>query len=157
MRLRDYLHINVWLLPILIVLIPVVLIVFGSSYMTTPNAFYQTTIKEGWSVKHGDFFVGSASLEEINIGNANKGDVVILSHTLPEEQVPQACLMFRTILSVVTVTVDGQEIYKYGDDYYWIEHHFLADCPYIVFSFGDTIETIFDDADPFPYNLTEED
>ncbi|WP_026526094.1 GGDEF domain-containing protein [Butyrivibrio sp. VCD2006] len=117
MRLRDYMHINVWLLPILIVLIPVILIVFGSSYMTTPNAFYQTTIKEGWSVKHGDFFVGSASLEEINIGSANKGDVVILSHTLPEEQVPQACLMFRTVLSVVTVTVDGQEIYKYGDDY----------------------------------------
>ena len=49
------------------------------------------------------------------------------------------------------------KVYKYGDDYYWIEHHFLADCPYIVFSFGDTIETIFDDADPFPYNLTEED
>ena len=117
MRLRDYLQINVWLLPILIVLIPVVLIIFGSSYMTTPNSYYMTTMKDGWSIKHGDFFAGSASLDEVNIGNAGKGDVVIFSRALPNEQVPQACLMFKTILSVVTVSVDGEVIYTYGYDY----------------------------------------
>ncbi len=48
-------------------------------------------------------------------------------------------------------------IYQYGDEYFWIEHHFTPDCPFIVFSFGDSIEDVgSDDADPFPYNLDEE-
>lgn len=117
MRLRDYMPINVWLLPILIVIIPVVLIIFGSSYMTTPNSYYMTTMKDGWSVKHGDFFVGNTALEDVNFGSAQKGDVVIFSATLPDEQIPQACLMFRTILSVVTVSIDDEVIYTYGENY----------------------------------------
>ena len=46
--------------------------------------------------------------------------------------------------------------FKFRDVFFWIEHHFQGDCPYIVFSFGDSIDSIFDDADPFPYNLEEE-
>ena len=48
------------------------------------------------------------------------------------------------------------KVFQYGDEYFWVEHHFLPECPYIVFSFGDSVDTIFEDADPFPYNLTEE-
>ena len=48
------------------------------------------------------------------------------------------------------------KIYKYGDGYFWLERHFQPDCPFIVFSFGDSVDTIFEDAEPFPYNLTEE-
>ena len=47
-------------------------------------------------------------------------------------------------------------VYKYKDEYFWVEHHFLSDCPFIVFSFGKTIEDIFEDAEPFPYNLPKE-
>ncbi len=35
-------------------------------------------------------------------------------------------------------------------------YHFVADRPFMVLSFGDTIENIFDDAEPFPYNLEED-
>ena len=48
------------------------------------------------------------------------------------------------------------KVFQYGDEYFWVEHHFLPECPFIVFSFGDSVDTIFEDADPFPYNLTEE-
>ena len=48
-------------------------------------------------------------------------------------------------------------IYQFGKEYFWIEHHFLADRPFMVFSFGDSIENVGDeDAIPFPYNLPEE-
>ena len=47
-------------------------------------------------------------------------------------------------------------VFKYGDEYFQVEHHFVADRPFMVLSFGDTIENIFDDADPFPYNLEED-
>ena len=48
------------------------------------------------------------------------------------------------------------KIYKFGEEYFWVEHHFLADRPFMIFSFGDTMESIFDDMDPFPYNLEED-
>ncbi|WP_022761090.1 MULTISPECIES: GGDEF domain-containing protein [unclassified Butyrivibrio] len=118
MRLRDYLHINVWLLPILLVVIPVILILFGSSFMTTPNTYHMTTLEDGWSVKHGNFHADDASLEDLNIGDSQKGDVVIISTSFPSGQVPSACIMFRTILSVVTVYIDDEEIYNYGKEFY---------------------------------------
>ena len=48
------------------------------------------------------------------------------------------------------------KIYKFGEEYFWVEHHYLPDRPFLVFSFGDSIETIGDDADPFPYDLDKE-
>jgi hypothetical protein len=54
------------------------------------------------------------------------------------------------------IEISDMRVFKYGDEYFWIEHHFLEDCPFMVFSFGDTIETIFDDMEPFPYNLEED-
>ena len=49
------------------------------------------------------------------------------------------------------------KIFKFKDEYFWLEDHFQPDRPFIVFSFGDSVDTIFEDAEPFPYNLTEED
>ncbi len=39
---------------------------------------------------------------------------------------------------------------------YWIDNHFLSYKPFVVFPLGDTIDSIFDDAEPFPYDLSEE-
>ena len=48
-------------------------------------------------------------------------------------------------------------IYQFDNYYFWIEHHFLSDRPFIVFSFGNSIETVGEeDAEPFPYDLPEE-
>ena len=63
---------------------------------------------------------------------------------------------FTTISGDRTIVEElKMKIFKYGDEYFWIEHHFLPDRPFIVFSFGDTNESITDDADPFPYDLDE--
>ncbi len=47
-------------------------------------------------------------------------------------------------------------VYQYNDEFFWIENHFLPDKTFLVFSFGDAIDTIFEDAEPFPYDLSEE-
>ena len=117
MRLRDYMHINVWLLPVLLVLIPIILILFGSAFMTTPSTYYETILNEGWSVQHGDFHIENAALKNLDIGTANKGDVVVFSRLIPTENVPSACLMFRTIQAAVTATIDDKVIYSYGEKY----------------------------------------
>lgn len=49
------------------------------------------------------------------------------------------------------------KVYKFNDLYFWIEPHYLPDCPHVVFSFGNSIDDIIDDAEPFPFNLLEED
>lgn len=47
-------------------------------------------------------------------------------------------------------------IYMFDGLYFWVEHHFVPEKPFIVLSFGESIDDIFDDADPFPYDLPEE-
>ncbi len=51
---------------------------------------------------------------------------------------------------------EEMKIFKFRDEYFWLEEHFQPDRPFIIFSFGDSVDTIFEDAEPFPYNLSEE-
>ena len=48
------------------------------------------------------------------------------------------------------------KIFKFGNEYFWLEQHFQPDLPFIVFSYGDSVDTIFEDVEPFPYNLSED-
>ena len=52
-------------------------------------------------------------------------------------------------------TRETANVYKYKDEFFRIEPHFLPQKPFMVFSFGDTVESIFEDAEPFPYDLSE--
>ncbi len=117
MRLRDYLKINVWLLPIAMILVPLLFIVFGSSYLTKPSKYYITQLNNGWSVSHDNKTYESASLTDVNLGTTNKGEVVTISNTLPKKPIPGACLMFRSFLSTVSVKIDGKTVYEYGQDF----------------------------------------
>ena len=117
MRLRDYLKINVWLLPIAIILVPLLLVVFGSSYLNKPSKYYLTQLNEGWSVTYDKKTYESASLTDVNVGTTDKGEIVVISNTLPRKPVPGACIMFRSFLSTVSVKIDGKTVYEYGQDF----------------------------------------
>ena len=47
-------------------------------------------------------------------------------------------------------------IYKYRDVFFEVESVYQPDRPFIVLSFGNTPETTFEDSDPFPYDLSDE-
>ena len=55
--------------------------------------------------------------------------------------------------SWIVTTKETMKVFKYKDEYFRIEPHFLPHKPFMVLSFGETIESIYDDADPFPYDL----
>ncbi len=118
MRLRDYLKINVWLLPIAIVLLTLSILIFGNGYLTTQNDYPLFLLTDGWTISHGDFYVEDAVLEDVNIGATDIGDTVTISCTLPEDFIPSGCLMFRSVLSTVSVDIDGNNVYEYGQSYY---------------------------------------
>ncbi len=117
MKTRDYINLNVWLLPFLIIIIPVTLFFFGSSFFTTSNNFYLARLQNGWSVRHGDFVAENVNLNDINLGYIKKGDTVVISTHIPKESVPSASIMYRSLLSTTSVAVDGEVIYTYGEDY----------------------------------------
>ena len=48
------------------------------------------------------------------------------------------------------------KVFKYKGEFFWVEKHFLPARPFIVFSFGNSVDSIFEDADPFPYDLSED-
>jgi len=48
------------------------------------------------------------------------------------------------------------KIYRFGDEYFRIERMYFKGKPFMVFSFGDSVEGPFEDADPFPVDLSEE-
>ncbi len=117
MRLRDYLKFNVWLLPIAILLVPFLLIVFGSTYFSEPSKYYMTQLDHNWSVSNGANSYSNVDLADFNLGSTSVGDTVTISTTLPDISVPSACVMFRSLLSTVTVKIDGHEVYNYGQKY----------------------------------------
>ncbi len=117
MKLREYFRINVWLLPLVGILIPFLLLLFGSTYMTTPNKYNIISFEEGWSVRHDDYSADNVALSDVNIGTTMKGDVVTISNHIPDEYIPAACLMFRSLLSTATVKINGETVYQYGQDY----------------------------------------
>lgn len=61
------------------------------------------------------------------------------------------CLGDKTIIEDIDINV-----YTYNGEYFEVESHYLSECPYIVLSFGNSPESILDDAVPFPYNLSDE-
>ncbi len=117
MKLREYFRINVWLLPLVGILIPFLMLLFGSTYMTTPNKYNNVSIEDGWSVRHGDYSKDNVTLSDVNIGTTMKGDIVIISNRIPDEYIPAACIMFRSLLSTVSVKIDGEMVYQYGQYY----------------------------------------
>lgn len=54
------------------------------------------------------------------------------------------------------LAINDMRVYRFKDEYFWVEDHFLPDKPFMVLTFGDSIDTIFEDADPFPYDLSDE-
>lgn len=64
---------------------------------------------------------------------------------------------FTTIAGDIVIKESlNMNIYKFDGLYFWVEHHFVPEKPFIVLSFGESIDSISDDADPFPYDLPEE-
>lgn len=77
-------------------------------------------INTGWDVVINDEVYEDVELSSFVIPKSiEKGDVVILKNTIPEElQDDVSCIMFQIYLSAVEARIDGQTFYKYGFDEY---------------------------------------
>ena len=76
----------------------------------------------GWTISRGNNTWELESVNESNIGIVNNGDTLTLTNTLPDVEVLQPTVYFRTVLSDVKVYIEDELIYSFGDEYVALEH-----------------------------------
>lgn len=97
-------------------------LLLGSKRFYAPKRFDLIQLDSGWTISRGNNTWELDSIDESNIGIVNNGDTLTLSNTLPEIELLQPTLYFRTVLSDVKVSVDGELVYTFGDEYLALEH-----------------------------------
>ena len=98
------------------------LLLLGSKKFNAPQRFDLIQLDSGWTISRGNNTWELDSVDESNVGIVNNGDTLTLSNTLPDIELLQPTLYFRTVLSDVKVSVDGELVYTFGDEYLTLEH-----------------------------------
>ena len=75
------------------------------------------SIEEGWTLEAGGFFYENLYYENIS-RYIKKTDSITLSFVMPETGIYMPAMAFRTNHEVVTVSANGEVIYKWGNGYY---------------------------------------
>ena len=100
-----------------------------------------------------------SSFNDSPVEEYNKAVDFVLSYaeSLGAEYVSTITEKF-TVASGDETTCDTLElkIYRFGDEYFRIEKMYFKGKPWMVFSFSDSVEGPYEDADPFPVDLCEE-
>lgn len=71
-------------------------------------------LAEGWNVKFNDRVYENADLSNLSLPLAQRGDWLVLTTVLPEKLTTNGTLCIYAKNSVVTVYLDGEQIYEYG-------------------------------------------
>lgn len=98
------------------------------------------------------------SIDHINV-EYNKSLEFVLSYTesLGAEYVCTGTEQFTTVSGGETIREKLKlKIYRFGDEYFRIERMYFKGKPFMVFFFSDSVEGPYEDADPFPVDLSEE-
>ncbi len=100
-----------------VIIVAIFLLFLGSDNFYTPRQHEVVQLDDGWTISRGLNKWESDNLPNESIGIVNKDDVVILTRTLPEEDIYPATIYFKSILSSIKVYLDGELIYTFGDDF----------------------------------------
>jgi len=98
------------------------LLLLGSKRFSAPNRFDLIQLDSGWTISRGNNTWELESVNESNVGIVNNGDTLTLTSILPDMDLLQPTLYFRTVLSDVKVYVEDELIYTFGDEYVVLDH-----------------------------------
>ncbi len=105
------------ILPILMTFVAIVLLAFGSNLLITPVSSSFGQLSNGWSIRRGDEVYSNVTLSEFRLENAKKGEVVTIYYTIPPKYIIAPTIMFKSSLSAVEVSIDGEPVYSFGLEY----------------------------------------
>ncbi len=104
------------ILIICFLLILFVAIFIGMGDVEHTEGYYELT--DGWDVQVRDEYYEDVNLIELSFPLTNRGDVVVLERTLPEQMVEGTVMQAYLTHTTVEVEIDGQLIYEYGHQLY---------------------------------------
>ena len=107
---------KILMFPLLLVVVTLLLVIFGSGIFVEP-APSLSRLDEGWSVSYGGNEYSNVTLSEINMNHLKKGDIIILSNTIPAQRIYAPTIMFKSVLATVDVAIDGKYTYTFGHIY----------------------------------------
>ncbi|MBQ6589770.1 MAG: GGDEF domain-containing protein [Butyrivibrio sp.] len=101
--------------------IVVFIIIGGKAALYTSPVHEMTTLEDGWLIS-----VNNSDFTEVSMWHAYKGferslvpgDHVIMKYVLPDTNLPNPVVLFRTRYTTLSCYIDGHKIFSYGDEYY---------------------------------------
>lgn len=84
---------------------------FGSVFRSNPNIIWN----DGWDVEINGELFEQVNLHEFSFPAVNRGDVVTLTKTMPEENLYAPMLMIRAYHTAIHVMVGNDEVFSHGE------------------------------------------
>ncbi|WP_029233527.1 GGDEF domain-containing protein [Butyrivibrio sp. VCB2006] len=109
-------------LPYLLCSFLIVIVVFIVIKLTLSSSqkYELVALDEGWqvSINNSEYVVTSMTkLYKVMRTPIEAGDHIIFKHTLPDTNVPNPVLFFRSKYTSLNCYIDGKNIYSFGDNY----------------------------------------
>lgn len=85
---------------------------------TGKNREHYEELNEGWLVSINGESHPDVAMEQFVFPLADRGDEFVLETKMPERVIDNPILVFFSVHAVITAEIDGQEIYRYGQELY---------------------------------------
>lgn len=102
-------------IPVLLISILALVLVYFSTERTV-NADDYLYLSDGWTVWENGSVIEHVNLSTAVLSQKSKGDTVVLTLTLPDQQISHPVLRFYSVHSAITVQLNGKVLYTYGQD-----------------------------------------
>lgn len=86
----------------------------GTRLLWSAPEYPLVNLDSGWIVTTNETVETEVHINDVASLSVDRDDVIIMTHTLPEE-VPSGCLLVETVRASLDVFVDEERVYSYGD------------------------------------------
>ncbi|MDC7293520.1 GGDEF domain-containing protein [Butyrivibrio sp. DSM 10294] len=107
-----------FMLPIVLFIITLMMVTFGSRIMTESRRFQLNRLDKGWSFSDGEYTTDDVTLSKLRINHTYRGETIILTNTLSKKALISPTLLVISKMAVVEVYIDEEKVYESGREYY---------------------------------------
>ena len=109
---------RVMLIMMLAMLVPMAMVIFGSSIVNMPIEHDIVYLDDNWTVTVHDTTYSNVFISDVNFQTLKKGESVTLTTVLPASEFELPCISFSSSMFVIDAYLDNKEIYSFGHDYF---------------------------------------
>lgn len=115
--MKEFSPFKVMLIIMLAMLIPMSMVIFGSTVTNMPYEHELISLDDNFTFTINGTTTSNVSFSDVNLSSLSMGDSATLTIELPPTVYQKACVSFFTSFYAVDVSIDGANVYSYGQDY----------------------------------------